>query len=198
MTKTAHKETDKLESARQQGQAQFDSIKETVEALSGHQAAATDEGWSGPHKDKFGVTYFECADAETSDSGKNTTWACATWKELCEEFGIEPSNDREDARRSIEEDALSVQVRSGWYSPGAPENDTMRRPCEYEILLCTGGPACRIIGKLDQYGQPETARLEVQDWFQPWTEMRPVVAPNNYDSEPSMLAYARCFYFGEG
>lgn len=43
------------------------------------------------------------------------------------------------------------------------------------------------------------------DWFQPWTAMRPVVTPQpfkdgppaNYDSEPVLLAYARCFYFAE-
>ncbi len=105
----------------------------------------------------------------------------------------------EDAEGQIHEDALSVQVRSGWYSPSGEQAD--KAPAEYEILLCTGGPACRIIGELSEHGEPESARLEVQDWFQPWTEYRPLVDPaqgGNYDSEPILLEYARCFYFGEG
>ena len=187
-------EADKLASAKAQGQAQFDSIMEMVEALEGWQAAAISAGWTGPHKDKFGVTYFECPPDE--GEAKLTTYAAPNWRELCHAFDIEASDDNEDARRTIEEDALSVQIRSGWYSPGAQGEDT--KPAEYEILLCTGGPACRIIGDLDGYGQPETAQIEVQDWFQPWTEMRPLVSKDNYDSEPILLAYARCFFFGEG
>ena len=197
-------EPDKLADAKRQGQAQFDSIKEMVEALEGHEAAAIAEGWTGPHKDKFGAQYFE----QISD-GARVTWCCATWKELCEEFSIEPGDDaREAAEQTIHEDALSVRVRSGWYSPGASKED--QAPAEYEILLCTGGPACRIVGDLSEHGEPETARLEVQDWFQPWTEMRPIAGTTGckgskrdplrpqYDSEPTLLAYARCFYFGEG
>lgn len=154
MTKAALKEADALASAKEQGQAQFDSIKEMVEALekANEQAQYRKDG-----------NYDEA---------------------------------NEDARRVIEEDALSVQVRPHWYSPGDLHAD--RAPAEYEILLCTGGPACRIVGQLSSYGEPETATMEVQDWYQPWTAMRPRVGPDNYDSEPVMLAYARCFYFGEG
>ena len=140
-------ETDKLDSARQQGQAQFDSIREMVEAL----------------------------EAARSDDDNPNGW------------GIE------DAERTIHEDALSVEVRDGWHSPGSAD----QKPGEYRILLCTGGPAVQIIGELCEYGEPETARLQVQDWFTPWTDFRPLVAPDNYDSEPILLAYARCFYFGE-
>lgn len=120
-------------------------------------------------------------------------------KEMVEEFQKAESGDdekaREDARQRIEEDALSVEVRSGWYSPGARDADT--KPSEYTILLCTGGPAARIIGELSDHGEPETARLQVQDWFTPWTEIRPLVGPDNYDSQPILLAYASVFYFGE-
>src|SRR4051812_2864989 len=57
------------------------------------------------------------------------------------------STSADAARQRIEEDPLSVQVRSGWYNSGANEDE--RSPEEYEIVLCTGGPACRIIGRLD-------------------------------------------------
>lgn len=144
--KALSEEPDKLESARRQGQAQFDSVKEMVEELRKHDSCSTD------------------------------------W---------------DNAESAIHDDALSVQVRSGWYTPGdtRTKDDT---PAEYEILLCTGGPACRIIGELDNYGEPKTAELQVQDWFTPWTAIRPQVAPDNFDSEPILLEYARCFYFGEG
>lgn len=97
------------------------------------------------------------------------------------------------ARETIEQAPLSVEVRSDWHAPSTEAG----KPTEYCILLCTGGPAVRIIGNLSEYGEPETARMQVQDWFQPWTDFRPQVAAGNYDSEPIMLAYACCFYFGE-
>jgi hypothetical protein len=115
--------------------------------------------------------------------------------ETAEEQAQTGPDETEAARREIEEDALSVQVRSGWYTPGADRAETKAE--EYEILLCTGGPAVRIIGMLSEHGEPETARLECQDWFQPWTEYRPKLGPDNYNSEPILLAYARCFWFGE-
>jgi len=178
-------DTDKLANARAQGQAQFDSIREMIDALDGYVAAAEDAGWQSYH-DQFGVLCWRDKDGQT--------WA-GTAQDLCEEFGIEPTDRMiDEARQRIEEDALSVQVRSGWHSPGDTEAS---KPEEYEILLCTGGPACRIIGELDQYMQPCTARLEVQDWFTPWTEMRPLVGPDDYNSEPTLLAYASVFWFGE-
>lgn len=102
------------------------------------------------------------------------------------------ADETEAPRRRIEEDALSVQVRSGWFQPSAGKED--RVPAEYEILLCTGGPAVRIVGELNDYCEPSSAELECQDWFQPWTPCH----PGKDDAEEILLAYARCFYFGEG
>lgn len=98
---------------------------------------------------------------------------------------------REKAREEIQEDALSVEVRGGWRSPSEAEE----APEEFRILLSTGGPATRIVGELDQYGQPTRAWLEVQDWFQPWTEYRGAWGEGGAEV---LLAYASCFYFGEG
>lgn len=98
---------------------------------------------------------------------------------------------REDARRAIEEDALSVEVRSDWHSIGDTEN---AKASEYRILLCTGGPAVQIIGELSDYSEPETARIEFQDWFTPWTPWHP---ENREQVEKTLLTYARTFYFGE-
>lgn len=86
---------------------------------------------------------------------------------------------------AITENALEVQVRSDWRNPG-PLTGTDQ---EYFILLCTGGPAVRIIGELNVYGEPDTARIEYQDWGTPWECYYPA-------DEDVLLDYARHFYFG--
>lgn len=94
--------------------------------------------------------------------------------------------DRDDAERRIQEDALSVEVRSAWHTPGDEDG---RTPSEFNILLTTGGPAARIRGELRD-GEPCRAWLEVQDWFLPWAEY-------SRASQSVLLDYARCFWFGE-
>jgi len=73
--------------------------------------------------------------------------------------------DQEEAMQRIYESPLDVQFRSGWASSGedlAPE--------DFYILLCTGGPAVRIMGELGFDGEPSRAWLEFQDWGTPWTQ----------------------------
>lgn len=90
---------------------------------------------------------------------------------------------QDDARERIQEDPLSVEVRSGWVLPGADMEAE-----DFCILLSTGGPAVRIRGELAD-GEPHRAWLEVQDWGKPWTE--------HYESGAAdvLLAYSRCFCF---
>lgn len=106
----------------------------------------------------------------------------------------EQYHNEEEAQQHIHEDPLSVQVRSGWYDIGALDTDT--EPVEYEILLCTGGPAVRIRGSLGLHGEPVSARLQYQDWGTPWTEY---ILPysNRLDRYAPLLTYAQQFYFGE-
>ena len=105
------------------------------------------------------------------------------------------SRNADDARQRIEESVLSVEVRSGWVVPSAfNETDDKHgfptlKPAEYNILLTTGGPALRIFGQLNHYGEPETAELQMQDWGTYW-ERYPAL-------EATLLDFARCFYFGE-
>jgi hypothetical protein len=95
----------------------------------------------------------------------------------------------EEALEVIMESPLSIEVRSGWHTPGVEGEDIGN---EYMILLCTGGPAVRIVGYLNQWQEPETAHLEYQDWFTPWTSYHVT------DTEgAALLRYARQFYFGE-
>ena len=92
----------------------------------------------------------------------------------------------DDAERRIQEHPLSLQLRSGWYTPGStPEAK------EFELLLCTGGPAVRIIGELDDY-QPSRAEIEYQDWGTPWTKCL-----LSDDEEDVLLQYCNQFYFGD-
>jgi len=92
----------------------------------------------------------------------------------------------EEVREAITDNALSVDVRSGWNSPGSLVAE------EYCILLCTGGPAVRITGELDQYNQPHTAEIQHQDWGTSWQRL----GTTEKDDE-ILLEYAGCFYFGE-
>lgn len=124
-------------------------------------------------------------------------------------------HNKDAALEAIQEHPLSVLVRSGWYSMDGKEMGT-KEPVEYEILLCTGGPAVRIQGDLDNYGQPKDARLEYQDWGTPWTEYRYTyqytsencpgrpcsnvcdhvgIPPSNHVD--TLLTYAQQFYFGD-
>ncbi len=161
MTRAKHNELiqeDKWQNAREQAQAQFESIREMVENL-------------------------KLADDLRADrDDMDQIW--------------------EEAQQRIHEDALSVEVRSDWYSPMAGSDAS--EPAEYRILLCTGGPAVQITGKLSEHSEPETACLQMQDWFLPWTEYRPTnEADHTFTSridtkaEEILLAYARQFYFGE-
>ena len=113
-------------------------------------------------------------------------------------------HDADEAQQRIHEDALAVEVRSPWYSPG--EADRNKEPIEFQILLCTGGPAVRMRGTLlDPDSQPDTPRLEYQDWGTPWTEYRHITMPPDPETivaelhryRETLLAYARQFYFGE-
>ena len=73
-------------------------------------------------------------------------------------------------------------------SADAPELE----PTSARLLLATGGPAVRITGLLDPCHEPETAVLEVQDWFLPWTGFE-----TSREEIEELMAYARCFWFGE-
>ena len=90
----------------------------------------------------------------------------------------------------VQQMPLSVQVRSGWHSPG----ETFETAA-FEILLSTGGPACRILGELDRGSVAWQAGcrpvIQHQDWFKPWTE-----STYNVDTD-ALLWFCEQFYYGE-
>ena len=95
--------------------------------------------------------------------------------------------EREAAQIRIDEDPLSVEVRSGWSQPGQAQ----AQPNEFRILLCTGGPAVRIIGELNEHGEPERAQMEHQDWFTPWQ----CLFGTSEEENIALLAYCSQFCF---
>ena len=109
----------------------------------------------------------------------------------------------EPVRDDIYARALCVDVRSDWYNPCGlgEQREELAKPIEYRILLTTGGPALQLTGLLSEYGEPETAELEHQDWGIPWTRSFPYIHTKDgveWDAyQETLLAFARCFYFGE-
>ena len=90
---------------------------------------------------------------------------------------------REDVEERIQEYPLSVEVREGWKEPG-----TVGNLDDFQILLCTGGPAVRIRGELNN-GEPCRAWIEYQDWGTPWMQF--------FDANQSVLVdFCSRFYFG--
>lgn len=174
-------ETEKSNSERQAA-SQLESIREMVANLSREGAARTFANEKTPE---------ECAailaenEIEPGEDPQETLAEAIAEETISDPAGFGWSED--EARERIQEDALSVEVRSGWTIPGRP-----MQPEEYMILLCTGGPACRIVGDLSEHNEPESARIEHQDWFTPWTEYR-----LTSEEEEDVLTYARQFYFGE-
>ncbi len=92
-------------------------------------------------------------------------------KACLKEHGYDGTN-HDDVAEAIEEamrgEMLCVGVRcSEWQDPCASSG---LEPDEFQLLLSTGGPALRIVGELNHYLEPCSARLEHQDWGTPWTQ----------------------------
>lgn len=205
---------EKTAGARQQAAAQMSGIAEMVAALECDYARLEelrDERESLQDAVFDALEAVDEADAEQSAARRdNEAFNAAALDDACEnlesaeadlyEFGADEGAelaeleaaagdcaDEEEARQRIQEDPLSIEVRSGWTAPG----DGMEAE-EFIILLCTGGPAARIVGELDQYKQPARAWLEYQDWFTPWIEYH----GENADGA-ALLTYCQQFYFGD-
>ena len=177
--------------AKDQARAQYESICEMVAALEVDydrldelrnelEAVHSDEAYDlyyGNKPIEFMIDLF------ASDDFYKLHHEAVEYKQLLAAAG--DCENQDAARDRIQEDPLSIQVRSGWVSPGGDEMVAE----DFEILLCTGGPAVRIMGELDENLQPDRAWLEYQDWGTPWTHY--------FDVEQStLLAYCREFYFG--
>lgn len=152
-----------LESLREIGLCAYSSIVEMVDAMdrkaSAVRYAATKTA------DQCREMLVENDAMLDGDEDLNTLQELLA--DLIDDEAFEPDDfefDEDAARDAILEDPLSLEVRSGWTSLGVDLEAEW-----YCLLLTTGGPAVRITGELDR-GSPTSAKLEVQDWWTPWTE----------------------------
>jgi hypothetical protein len=191
-TKSNHMKTidkDPTTHSEEQAKAQLSSIKEMLRACDLETAA---QDWAATIDREQCVKLLteeggiQCYDSESVDDLREAL-AVNISDRTIEPEGFE--FDEESARQTIQEDPLSVEVRSGWHTPGDEEG---KKSAEFCILLCTGGPAVRIRGELDQHGEPDRAWMEHQDWGTPWTELICVGEDNE-----ALIAYARHFYYAE-
>lgn len=98
--------------------------------------------------------------------------------------------DSEEAKKRIQEDPLSIEVRGGWYSPGEA-HDSIGQPEDFRIVLCAGGPHVEILGDLDAHNQPSRAYVQYASWGESGTY--------HLDAEEraAVLTYCQQFSFGE-
>lgn len=172
--------------SEQQAKAQCESILEMVRALN-RETAAEDYVKSLPLPEvvkALDEAHGTEIHGELPEDEARELLASRITDESIEPDGFE--FDEDEARERIQEDALSVEVRSDWQSLG--EDLT---PAEFCILLCTGGPAVRIIGDLVR-GEPSRPRVQHQDWGTPWTEYFPTA-----EEREALQTYCQQFYFGE-
>lgn len=110
-------------------------------------------------------TYSELQDfLDHDDESELEEDDLAMLKELTEQAA--DCDNRDEALERLQQNPLDLQFRSDWES-----GTSDLTPHEFAILLCTGGPAVRIRGYLDNYGTPSNAWVEYQDWNTPWTEL---------------------------
>jgi hypothetical protein len=175
--------------AEEQAAAQYSSIMRMLAALTcdyDRMQELRDE------REELQTEYNHLASTDfATDTERNaafdalTQWESDNAEELAElEDAAGDCTDEDAARDNIQEDPLEVQVRSDWTNPG----ETLEAG-EFMILLCTGGPAVRIVGELDR-GTPCRAWLEYQDWGTPWTQWFGA-------SSDTLCEYAANFFFGE-
>ena len=96
---------------------------------------------------------------------------------------IKEEIDSDEVREYLETIPLEVSRR---YCPNTGE------ATGYSILLCTGGPAVRIIGDLGGYDEPENAEIQGQDWGTPWEYLR-----MTEEEETALNWFVNLFHFGE-
>lgn len=122
--------------------------------------------------------------AEKMDDWQANADATAELEELAElEDAAGECTSEDDARERIQEDPLSVEMRSGW----ANTKEDFEAE-EFRILLCTGGPHVEIQGELNN-GTPSSVRIIYKDWG---------THDELFDFDrAAVLTYCQQFYFGE-
>lgn len=163
--------------AYEQAGAQLESIVEMVAAL---------------NCDFARLETLENAMADWNEDSTVQPWSIANPDDAAELAALRAAagecKSQDEANEAIQQDPLSVLVRAGWHTPGTIDVT----PEEFEILLCTGGPAVRIRGELDNALQPFVMWIEYQDWGTEWTRYA-----TSDEQDRALITYCNCFFFGE-
>ena len=131
--------------------------------------------------------YEYCAATGAETTAAQKTWGAEFTEDATELEELETAagdcTSEDDARERITDDALSVEVRSGWANSCAEFE-----PEEFRIVLCTGGPHVEIVGDLDR-GEPSCPRILYRGCG---------TAGELFDFDrAAVLTYCRVFYFGD-
>tara|TARA_R100001440_G_C2462633_1_gene110229 strand:- start:70 stop:612 length:543 start_codon:yes stop_codon:yes gene_type:complete len=98
--------------------------------------------------------------------------------------------------RIVELERESILDISKEYEEEDPDNELYyerdARPISGTILLGTGGPAFRIIGKIDLYDSLVKCELQHQDWYKPWISLEDLTATQS----EALEWFANLFYWG--
>lgn len=190
------KNTEEKSHSEQQAAAQLGGIKEMVRAM--EQETAAEDYVSALSIEQCTALLNEAEiDIKELDGDLSENDQLVRAREMVAENmsgrfpSIEPDDfefDADTARERILEDALEVTVRADWHAPG----ESPEKPSEFCILLCTGGPAVRLLGDLNEHGEPDRVYMQHQDWGTGWQEFI-----TTGDDNAALLTYARQFYFGE-
>lgn len=162
-----------------QARAQIDSIVAMVAALNVNYERLEELRESADENRAIVADYVEKMDDWQANAD-----ATAALEELAElEEAAGENTSEEQARETIDCDALSVEVRSGWVR----SKDEFEAE-EFRIVLCTGGPHVEIVGDLDR-GTPSRVRVLYRDWG---------TAGELFDFDhDAVIEYCQQFYFGE-
>lgn len=174
-----------IDRAEQQAIAQLDSIVELVRRLDRNTSAedfvkglSDDEAislwgrYNGPSDD--GVAEGEAGREDIGEVRENLVEHISGQMLNPEDYSFQYNfdEDSEDARNEIMEDPLEITYRTGWLNHGEVcdgiDKGNIEECC---ILLCTGGPAVRILCDVDHRGTLSRPIVEYQDWGTPWTEL---------------------------
>ena len=122
-------------------------------------------------------------------------------KDLFIRYRLAESNNDYDLmdqiREEVNEAPLSIEYRSGWVTHF--EDDV--KPEEFKLLLSWGGPACRIIGKIEDEFTLKDIEIQYQDWGTPWISLQlnshlSDKSPQIIDDYEALEWFCNGFYFG--
>lgn len=81
---------------------------------------------------------------------------------------------------SLDTDGARCEVGEGYDEPSDAYYDPLdiEMVRQVKVLLCTGGPAVRLVGELNRYGGIANSWIEHQDWYEGWERL------DGVDTEP--------------